>query len=277
MSVITEKESFLIDDVLTWKDRADFNDYLDKEGYFADTLDNLAWNIHKKKCFRLEEVDDTCAICFKPEGSDDFYSMFLPKDKVHYPEVPKTRPFMSMKEFMEDTGLKVGDVIYLRNKIPSDNSDYVIRLITGLNNDAVILGHIPLYFNTLFENQIFSLDGHSWKGFVHVDQEEHRDEPEISSMAISLIKNNIYKGDDPKIDKIHDGIKGYFFDENNASVIVNIILRNPSTLKSCRYGTLVKIHGELVRCVYKSGEEFYWNYFVPEVIVDKVLELCSKK
>jgi len=274
---ITQKESFTIDDVLTWKDRADFNDYLDKEGYFADNLNDLAWSIHKGRCSYLEECDYEDSRCFKPDDDDKYFSMFLPKDKVHYPEVPKTRPFMSMKEFMEDTGLKVGDVIYLRN-VSDVPEKYVIRLITGLNNDAVILGHIPLYFNTLFENQMYSIDGHSWKGFVHVEQEVQEtkmSENNERSQAKELIRRNMFKGDDPRIDRIYG--KGYFFDDSEAEDIVNIILRNPSTLKSCRYGTLVKIHGELVRCVYKSGEEFYWNYFVPEVIVDKVLELCSKK
>lgn len=267
-------ESFTIDDVLTWKDRADFNDYLDKEGYFADNLNDLAWSIHKGICSCLEECDYEDTRCFRPEENDKYFSMFLPKDKVQYPEVPKTRPFKNMEEFMEDTGLKVGDVIYLRNKISSD-SDYVIRLITGLNNDAVILGHTPLFFATLFENQMYSTDGHSWKGFVHIKDEEYRDEPEILSMANELIKRNMFNGDDSGI-KIYDCSKGYFFDKEDRDNILNNILNKPEILKSCRYGTLVKINSGLVCCVNEDGEEFYWNYFIPEWVVEEVRKICQK-
>ena len=270
---IKMNESFEINDILTWKDREKFDEYLGVEGYFADTLDNLAWNIHKGRCYRVDEFDYTCTLCFKPTDSDKYFSMFLPEDKVRIPEPEvKTRPFRSMEEFMEDTGLKVGDTIYLRNTNPDDS--YVIRLITGLNNDAVILGHIPMNFTTLFKNQMFSTDGHSWRGFVHVIQDEIS--PKVLSKAKRLIKNNMYKGDDPKIDTIHDGIKGYFFDDCEPDDILNTILNNPETLKSWQYGYLCRIHGELVRCVTNNGEEFYYNYFIPESVVEEVKELCQK-
>lgn len=266
-------ESFSIDDVLTWKDRAEFDNYLDQWGYFADNLNDLAWNIHKSNFTRLEEIDYECAECFKPDGDDKYFSMFLPKDKVQFPAPEiKTRPFRSMEEFMEDTDLKVGDVIYLRNT-SDEPENYVIRLITGLNNDAVILGHIPMFFTTLFENQMFSTDGHTWRGFVHV---EDGISSEVLSKAKRLIKNNMYKGDDPKIDDIHDGIKGYFFNDCQPDGILDTILNNPETLKSWQYGYLCRIHGELVRCVTNNGEEFYYNYFIPESVVEEVKELCQK-
>ena len=268
-----EKESFLIDDIITWKDRAEFDKYIDTEGYFADNLNDLAWSIHRDDSYLLEECDYESTECFKPDSDDKYFSMFLPKDKVHYPEAPKTRPFRSMEEFMEDTGLKVGDVIYLRNTNPDDPC--VIRLITGLNDDAVILGHIPMHFDTLFENQIFSLDGHSWRGFVHKSESEIV--PAVLSMAKNLIKNNMYKGDDPKIDEVNaNNVSGYFFDDHDPESILNTILANPEALKSWQYGFLSVIHGELVRCVNINGEEFYYNYFIPESVVDKVRELCQK-
>lgn len=271
MNPITEEESFEIDDILTWKDRTEFKNYLNKEGYFADNLNDLAWNIHKDNFTRLEECDYEDTRCFKPDGDDKYFSMFLPKNKVHIPEV-KTRPFKNMEEFMEDTGLMVGDVVYLRNINPHKDT-YVIRLITGLNNDTVILGYTPLYFTTLFDNQIFSLDGHSWRGFVHVIQDEIS--PKILSMAKNLIKNNMYKGDNPKINEVHDNNRGYFFDDHDCEDILNAILNNHDTLKSCQYGTLCKIHGELVRCV-NNGEEFYYKYFIPEWVIEEVKKLCQK-
>lgn len=209
--MIAQKESFTIADVLTWKDRADFNDYLDTEGYFADNLNDLAWNLHKGRCYSLEECDYEDTRCFKPEENDKYFSMFLPKNKVHFPEI-KTRPFKSMKEFMEDTGLKVGDAIYLRNKIPSD-ADYVIRLITGLNNDAVILGHTPLYFNTLFDLQMYSIDGHTWKGFVHTEQEVQEvtevPTPKIPLVTREYLEKFMLKEDDTVDEYV--GTKGWFF------------------------------------------------------------------
>lgn len=268
-----EKESFLIDDIITWKDRAEFDKYIDTEGYFADNLNDLAWIIHRDDSYLLEECDYESTECFKPDEDDKYFSMFLPRDKVHYPEAPKARPFKNMEEFMEDTGLKVGDAIYLRNNNPDD--PYVIRLITGLNDDAVILGHIPMYFDTLFENQIFSLDGHSWKGFVHKGESEIA--PAVLSIAKNLIKNNMYKGNDPKIEEVNaNNVSGYFFDDDDPESILKTILANPEALKSWQYGFLSVIRGELVRCVNINGEEFYYNYFIPESIVNKVRELCQK-
>ena len=51
-------------DVFSWSNAEEAKQYINKEGYFSDDLDELNREINENKLYPLKEVNSNSAICF---------------------------------------------------------------------------------------------------------------------------------------------------------------------------------------------------------------------
>ena len=93
--------------------------YLNQKGYFSNSQDFLEY---KKAHLDLVEVSNMANFIFTPykfmQGGFKYpFSYFIPKSKAVFIEEEKKktlRPFKSLEEFFNVTGLKVGDIVQIK-------------------------------------------------------------------------------------------------------------------------------------------------------------------
>lgn len=107
-------------DVFSWANCEEVNQYLYKEGYFAESISILETEIEQQHTSRLIGVDITEVCCFHAKNKGN-YSLFLPIDRVKKPE-KKWRAF-TFEEF--DSFFQIGNVLLLRKK---EDHNYTIKV-----------------------------------------------------------------------------------------------------------------------------------------------------
>ena len=93
-------KTFNKEDVYSWSNAEEAKQYINKEGYFSDDLDELNREINENKLYPLKEVNSNSAICFVALSPIGRWScgLFLPAEKVKVAE-KKYRPFKNVAEF----------------------------------------------------------------------------------------------------------------------------------------------------------------------------------
>lgn len=95
---------FDIKDVYSWSNAKEAKQYINKEGYFSDDLDELNREINENKLYPLKEVNSNSAICFVALSPVGRWScgLFLPASKVKEVEkAKKWRAFKNLSEFAD--------------------------------------------------------------------------------------------------------------------------------------------------------------------------------
>ena len=160
-------KKFDIKDVYSWSNAKEAKQYINKEGYFSDDLDELNREINENKLYPLKEVYSNSAICFVALSPVGRWScgLFIPAEKVKEVEEPKKyRKFNSTDEFLKF--YKVGQVVHLKNK--NNNLEQLTSIVSvfincyccvclGINNGA-------LPFEDLFKKYEIEING-KWQPF----------------------------------------------------------------------------------------------------------------
>ena len=143
-------------DVLSWVNCQDATPYLGRDGYFADSLQEMHNEIKnncKKKLIKIHTDDATK--CFENDSISK--ALFISAEKV---KTQKYRPFRSHNEFMLLTGLSVGDILNIRKKGNPDSYDECLILAVRHHSDE------PMYLFSDFvgfktAQELF--DNYEWK------------------------------------------------------------------------------------------------------------------
>ena len=160
---------FEVKDVLSWATREEAKHYIGQTGFFGDSLAELAGDVETGDHFLLSDVQDDTSSCFYLDGAN-YYSFFLPADKVKEVEEKKWRPFKDRVEFKEVTGLNVGDTILFKEKnyVPCCSNE---AFILSLENEPaglmfVTLSGLRTSNKILFDKYEYSKDeGETWLPF----------------------------------------------------------------------------------------------------------------
>ena len=93
-------------------------DYLNLGGYFSNSKDFSEYEEAKLDVVQVAKFVSSI-YGFVREGSVHGFIYFIPKSKVVFieeePEKKTLRPFKSIDEFFNVTGLKIGDVVQIKN------------------------------------------------------------------------------------------------------------------------------------------------------------------
>ena len=161
-------------DVFNITNAEDANEYVGKEGYFADCLykDLNMW----KKGILDEIVKDATSFPFVKLNTQDGISitfrLFLPADKVKEIEEKKYRSFKNLNEFKEciskdtltclDHGIEIIDT--------SKGSQYRLMILGTFTNGIILPLYGALTFEQLFEKFKINING-NWQPFGVEDKE----------------------------------------------------------------------------------------------------------
>lgn len=163
---------FDIKDVYSWSNAKEAKQYINKEGYFSDDLDELNREINENKLYPLKEVNSNSAICFVTLSPVGRWScgLFLPASKVKEVEEKKYRPFKTCEEFCDALEIDgVGDCIHFRFKDEPTLNYFVI--FNGYVKDeedqlySVCLGSYTFTIQHLFEHFEYSVEKGKWQPF----------------------------------------------------------------------------------------------------------------
>lgn len=157
MSKISENNySWKIDDIFHSINAFNADEYLQTEGYFANTIEDLAKAIYKGEKRVLTEIEDeSYEHRFMADEEDHYhYQFFLPVSKVNVIK-PTYRPFQSIVEFCSAMRLPesigpIGLILTLRHK--ESKETYRIQ-VAGFSQEKLV---IPVFgclsFHNLFKN-----------------------------------------------------------------------------------------------------------------------------
>jgi len=150
-------------DIYSWSNAEKAKQYIRKEGYFADDLDELQKDINANSVFTLNEIKTDTAMCFIYDEGDLYAPLFLPADKVKEIKEKKWRAFKDHNEFITETQLTVGDLITIHDK--TIDHDYY-TMITSLDNGGIVLGGFILSsFEMLLKNYEWLDKDGKWQRF----------------------------------------------------------------------------------------------------------------
>lgn len=169
-------KKFDIKDVFSWSNAEDAKQYIGKQGYFADNLNDLqecVSNNNFKTLFSLDLDPETDVdSIFSITESDYYYALFLPADKVKEVEEKKWRAF-TLEEFCNR--FSIGTKISFRRK---DKTRSIYGLFEGCQTDIdetetlqiIIICNLWYTLNDLFETYEY-LDEHGeWQTFGVLDE-----------------------------------------------------------------------------------------------------------
>lgn len=151
-------KKFDIKDVFSWSNAEDAKQYIGKQGYFADNLNDLqecVSNNNFKTLFSLDLDPETDVdSIFSITESDYYYALFLPEEKVKEVEEKKYRPFKNVAEFKKYIyGDYCFSCIEQIIKIENINTSEIYELmIVGAFVNGLVL---PLY-GALTMDQLFN-------------------------------------------------------------------------------------------------------------------------
>lgn len=154
-------------DVYSWSNAEEAKQYIEKKGYFADSIVGLNSAIRNKKLYELAEVSNTDADMidrvFRPFDSEMGFGLFLPIDKAKEDE-KKYRPFKNTDEFRDYLGFNfiVNLSIKIEEKITSER--YELAIIGFFKNGLVLPIYCDLTFEELFRKFNICIDD-KWQPF----------------------------------------------------------------------------------------------------------------
>lgn len=167
-------KKFDIKDVFSWSNAEDAKQYIGKEGYFADNLNDLQECVSNNNFQTLFSLDldpetDVDSI-FSITEIDYKYALFIPVDKVKEVEEPKKwRTFKTIEEFFDIYNKNVGSLITYR--IKSNPLREITTSIMGYikeanREDQLQIGVATLQLSTWHEvMEIWNEDEESWQPF----------------------------------------------------------------------------------------------------------------
>lgn len=151
-----KKFSYNIKDIFHSINAFDADEYLQTEGYFANTMDGLARAINEGEKRVLTEIEDeTYEHRFMSDEEDHYhYQFFLPVSKVNVIK-PTYRPFQSIVEFCSFMGIQegkspIGLILTIRHK--ESKETYSIQVAGFSQKKLVIPVFGCLSFFNLFKN-----------------------------------------------------------------------------------------------------------------------------
>lgn len=139
-----------------------------KKGYFSHYIDNYA-DLKNTVLGTLVSTGDTfheSYCCTEGTFDNYYYEFFLPAEWVKEPE-KKYREYKDLNEFLDVTGLEIGDLIHL--KFPGGNDAEL--LIVGGCDDGLFIGIHKYTFAQLFEMIEISISG-DWQPFGVIDEDK---------------------------------------------------------------------------------------------------------
>lgn len=143
-------------DVYSWANCEEVNQYMGKEGYFAESISILERDIEQQHTSRLIGVNTTEVCCFHARNKGN-YSLFLPIDKVKKPE-KKWRAFKNIREFADTLGIEnkflVGASVKWRYKNKHSNQGVSLITNTFISPEEEIF--ITLGFQTYIIGRLFT-------------------------------------------------------------------------------------------------------------------------
>lgn len=170
-------KKFDIKDVFSWSNAEDAKQYIGKEGYFADNLNDLQECVSNNNFQTLFSLDldpetDVDSI-FSITEIDYKYALFIPADKVKEVKEKKWRPFKTIEEFFDIYNKNVGSLITYRVKVNPlrEITTSIIGYIKEANGeDQLQIGLSSLQLSTWHEiTEIWNEE--SWQPFGVEDKE----------------------------------------------------------------------------------------------------------
>jgi len=169
-----KKFSYNIKDIFHSINAFDADEYLQTEGYFASTMDELAKAIYEGEKRVLTEIEDTSyEQRFMSDEEDHYhYQFFLPVSKVNVIK-PTYRPFTAFPELCHELDIKQYDSIYIRTKSEvKEDGHYPYKCLPLLGYSCDSDGETSIYFGllnptlkTLLRDFEWSKDLLTWKPF----------------------------------------------------------------------------------------------------------------
>ena len=164
-------------DVYSWSNAEEAKTYIGKTGYFNNDFESIKRAIELGDPAVLDRVDTNSIWCFKALGVSLCFGLFIPAEKVKVEEIEeieepkKYRPFKSIKEFVEVTGLDVGQTVFLRQIkgvfAGQWTAKYLITAITNYVDDtpSITFGNDLWTVEELAEKYEYSKDYIKWLPF----------------------------------------------------------------------------------------------------------------
>lgn len=170
-------KTFNMEDIISWYNHDEAEKYIGKEGYFADTIEALKNYVERNIIEILGEIDPDNSECFTVNYSSYGkinYSFFLPAEKVKEVEEKKWRPFRSIDEFKNKTGLDLLHIVHYRltsnGSIVSTGYGVITDFCTsGDKTDYITIGDTSFNLNELFNYEY--KDDNEWKPFGVLENE----------------------------------------------------------------------------------------------------------
>lgn len=141
-------------DVFSLVNAEEAEQYVGKNGYFADSFTYLDDRVKSDKSFTLIGIDLKNVACFNRDGN--YFGLFLPCDKVIEGQ-PKYRAYKNVAEFL--SVYDIGDVITIRYKYDDEPAEIIRAMVTGIEGDNIIIGMWQYTLQELFENYEVELEG----------------------------------------------------------------------------------------------------------------------
>ena len=157
-------KSFEREDVYSWSNCKDANQFQRCKGYFGDSLEELRKQIEENHLLMLKGVFFNNSKCFCVYDDSRLYSFFVPLYKVKDVEEPKKwRAFRTFEEFI----LVLGTIgCHVRFRFKDDISNEFLALIVGFNYEAqtVTINNSIYSFKELFKKFEF-YKNQEWQPF----------------------------------------------------------------------------------------------------------------
>ena len=166
-------------DIFSWSNAEEAKQYIGKYCYFADSLRYLKTIVNEDEKYILQDVSNNekdmvqGVFC---DVDDDFWGLCLPADKVKEVEEKKWRPFKSIDEFKNETGLDLLSIVNYRYiiKEPRTIRSTGFGVITdfyiyGDNTHYITIGDTSFNLDELFNYEYLS--DNEWKPFGVLENE----------------------------------------------------------------------------------------------------------
>lgn len=147
---------------LTAFDTEEANEFIGKEGYFADCLAAFTNVRRYEKKWMLKAINEKAQRCFK-DADGVYWDYFLPAEWVQEPE-PKWRAFKDHAEYKEFLN---NGIIESWVKIKDKSTDKIYELMyVGGGDDKICLGGMMFLVSTLFNTfELFNESTGQWQPF----------------------------------------------------------------------------------------------------------------
>ena len=163
-------------DVFSWSNAEEAKQYIGKYCYFADSLRYLKTIVNEDEKYILQDVSNNEKDMVQGVFCDvdgDFWGLCLPADKVKEIEEKKWRPFRSIDEFKNKTGLDLLHIVHYRltsnGSIVSTGYGVITDFCTsGDKTDYITIGDTSFNLNELFNYEY--KDDNEWQPFGVLDE-----------------------------------------------------------------------------------------------------------